>query len=174
MGPKPNSLSFKDAIMPLFFAAGVRMRFPVACAVLFLHMATWQGRWHVSWFCCEVQHMELVYAKRIVGTDEVVISSFSFVSLGLGCGVCLVLAEVVLSVHHSFLLNEATCNLAECAEGSNLSASWVCSFRKRSRRNSHRPPACWNSSVLQLANNSMWRAPWATITNDYNETLVEP
>ncbi|CAL1137706.1 unnamed protein product [Cladocopium goreaui] len=27
-----------DAIMPLFFCAGVRMRFPVACSVLFLHM----------------------------------------------------------------------------------------------------------------------------------------
>ena len=24
--------------MPLFFCAGVRMRFPVACSVLFLHM----------------------------------------------------------------------------------------------------------------------------------------
>lgn len=27
-----------DAIMPLFFCAGVRMRFPAACSVLFLHM----------------------------------------------------------------------------------------------------------------------------------------
>ena len=28
--------------MPLFFCAGVRMRFPAACSVLFLHMATGQ------------------------------------------------------------------------------------------------------------------------------------
>ena len=36
-----KELLFKDAIMPLFFCAGVRIRFPVACSVLFLHMAAW-------------------------------------------------------------------------------------------------------------------------------------